>query len=127
MAQNWIMRMGTVAQLCFCYFFCHGPFPLLENPRSASHSSFGSNAAWLLLSFITVQTYTYYMMSTKDHPIFKTLVYSTVFVAFTQSAFEGYLSYRYLVSVWGVLETHGPGFVFIILMGSILSLSTEGA
>jgi len=65
---------------------------------------FGSNAAWLLLAFLSVQTYTYYTRSVNDHPAFKTLVYSTVFIAVAESIAEAFVAYSFLVSGWG--NTH---------------------
>jgi len=62
---------------------------------------FGSNAAWLILGFIATQTYTYSTCSSNDHPVFKTLVYSIIFIVITETAVEGFVAYGYLVEGWG--------------------------
>jgi len=62
---------------------------------------FGSNAAWLALGLLAVQTYTYSTCSSKDRPLFKALVYGSVFIAMSESVVEGFVSYSFLVSGWG--------------------------
>lgn len=69
---------------------------------------FGSHAAWLLLGFLVSQTHTYYRNPSKDHPIFKILVYALVLSTVAQSATEGFFENSFLVFEWG-----NPGPLFV--------------
>jgi len=63
----------------------------------------GSNAAWMLLGLLACQTYIYYISasSSKDHPLFKSLVYGMVILVTAESAMKAYVSFNLLVSGWG--------------------------
>lgn len=76
-------------------------FSPLETRLTMGPQIFGNNAAWLLLGFISMQTYTYYRHSGRKHLGLNILVYSLVILVTGKRAVSLFVAYSYLVLGWG--------------------------
>jgi len=57
--------------------------------------------SWLFLSFVILQTYTYYRYSQKDTRLLKSFVYGSVIFQFFHTALNSYTSYAFEAQGWG--------------------------
>jgi len=85
-------------------------FSPLETRLTMGPQIFGNNAAWLLLGFISMQTYTYYRHSGRKHLGLNILVYSLVILVTGKRAVSLFVAYSYLT----IVDDLQPVFVALL-------------